>query len=227
MAWLTPAHGNQVLTIQPILAGSSADPNLPQDLLFANAIYAQAGIIINPLLVLTNSALSDNLATTFTGYTSFLNTWTPPDSTTLPVWFVGTINSSSAYLGTSFCYLSACGVWVANSASLPATLQPDVLAHEIAHLLTGFNAITSPISGDPAHSSDPFNLLATGGARHIPTSIADISPDGLRYDQITLAQSVAMEANSFLVDELPEPATPTLFVSGLLMLVAVRRAKTR
>ncbi len=232
VAWLSPAHAGQVLTIQPILAGTLANPDLSQDLLFANEIFAQAGITIHALPTVTNSALPNNLDTTHTAYMTFLNSWHPPDSSTLPVWFVGTINSSSAYLGTSYCYLQPCGVWVANSASLPGFLEPDTLAHEIAHILTGFNAITNPIPNDPSHSSDPFNLLATGSNRHIPASISDINPDGLRYDQITALQTAVMDGNGFLVTELggqvPEPgSTIPMILPSLLMLVAHRRRRTQ
>ncbi|MHB1156434.1 MAG: PEP-CTERM sorting domain-containing protein [Phycisphaerales bacterium] len=60
-------------------------------------------------------------------------------------------------------------------ASQPAP-RVDTFAHELFHFVGDGLAVQSPNGGDPAHSTDANNLIASGGIRNIPTSTNQVGP---------------------------------------------------
>ncbi|MDP2430520.1 MAG: hypothetical protein Q8O33_00645 [Pseudomonadota bacterium] len=99
----------------------------------------------------------------------------------------------------------------------------DTLAHELGH---NFGLQPNSLGGVGWHSTDPNNLMASGGIRRVPTTLSDISPIGLGYDQLTLAQVNNARQSSLLsnvaYDTIPEPASSALFVIALLALSVSR-----
>ncbi len=102
----------------------------------------------------------------------------------------------------------------------------DTLAHELGH---NFGLQPDSLGGVDWHSTDPNNLMASGGIRHVPTTLSDISPNGLGYDRLTLAQVNYARQSSLLSnithDTLPEPTSPALFSVALLALSVSRYRK--
>lgn len=86
----------------------------------------------------------------------------------------------------------------------------DTIAHELGHNL-GLDETPGGVSG---HSTNPSDLMASGGVRLIPPTIADIYPDGLGYDRIP-ADQIAVALSSDLLSVVPEPST---YLAGLFML---------
>ncbi|MSO99676.1 MAG: PEP-CTERM sorting domain-containing protein [Acetobacteraceae bacterium] len=104
----------------------------------------------------------------------------------------------------------------------------DTLAHEIGH-----NLGLEPASlGGDAGGHVPSNatndsLMASGAWRNVPTTLADINPDGLGYDKLSLGE-IAFVLDSTLLRDIPEPGTMALLAIALLSIAGSRRrAKAR
>ena len=94
----------------------------------------------------------------------------------------------------------------------------DTIAHELAHNLGLYHA----------DAPDGNYLVASGGIRNIPTSLADICPDGACYDRLSQAHIDVARASSLLIDfidnqRVPEPAALTLALVALVGVGAARR----
>lgn len=212
LASMSSAHASEFIMIQPVIAGplGAATPNISNDLLFTWNIFAQASIDVVFRPTLANTSLPANLTQDDPGFLTFFTDVTFQNPPILTVWFVATIDSSADYRGSSYCYGSVCGVWVANSA------VNDTLAHEMAHVLTDFYAYWYPRSGDISHSTDANNLLAYGQIRN-------------GQDLIEPIQVAAMFQSPYVQTEaVPEPATTSLLWCGILLILpACRRHRAR
>jgi hypothetical protein len=230
---LAPASANTVLWVQTIIAGTPgvATPDIQRDLSFASAIYAQASIDINFLPTETSTSLSTNLVQSDAGVLPYFQDSNYLAAPYLTVFYVATIDNNASNRGTSTCFgTSSCAAWVANSA------VNDTFAHELAHLLTNFQALWDPISSDPSHSSDSTNLLAPGGSRNIPTVLADVNTNMFNpvtaFDRIAPIQAAAMQSSQYIFSEtaVPEPGSASLIGAGtvfLLVSIRVRRITLR
>lgn len=216
------AFANQIIVVQPVVAGATglATPNLSRDLLFASAIYAQASIDIEFLPTETAASLSSNLVENDTGVLPFVTSPAYVDAPELTVFYVATIDSDAANRGASTCFGTLCAVWVANSAA------NDTLAHEVGHILTDFLALWDPNSSDPAHSTDPTNLLASGDIRDIPSTVTDITSPASQFDRIAPVQAAAMVASEYSQSEVPEPDSASFIILGALLMLGVFRINT-
>jgi hypothetical protein len=223
---LTPASGNSVLWVQTIIAGNPgiATPDIQRDLSFSSAIYAQASIDINFLPTETSTSLSTNLVQSDAGVLPYFKDSNYLMAPYLTVFYVATIDNDASNRGTSTCFgTSSCAAWVANSA------VNDTFAHELAHLLTSFQALWDPISSDPSHSSDSTNLLAPGASRNIPTVVADVNTNMFNpvtaFDRIAPIQAAAMQSSPYIFPEtvVPEPGSAELIGTGaVFFLVSIR-----
>ena len=105
----------------------------------------------------------------------------------------------------------------------------DTMAHELGHNL-GLVPPTDPNFDGSFHSTDPNQLMASGGIRHIPLTLGDINPDGLGYDQLSENQINVARQSSLLRDvdvaAVPEPASLALMFASLAsLLLLVRRRR--
>ena len=96
----------------------------------------------------------------------------------------------------------------------------DTIAHEIGHVV----GLTH--SGFGADMDD--NFMRSGATRLVPTTIDDIAPDGLDYDQLSQAQidEVFSDPNDRFVKVIPEPGPGIQFSLGTLLVASrLRRRK--
>jgi hypothetical protein len=104
----------------------------------------------------------------------------------------------------------------------------DTIAHEIGHNL-GLDQTAGSAAG---HSTNPNYLMASGGIRNVPTTINDIAPSGLGYDQINAAQ-VAVARGSTLLRAIPvtpivpEPSTWGMMIFGFGIVGGLLRRRDR
>ncbi len=172
----------------------AATPDFPAE---TTKIYAQAGIlpIFLPILNYNNSAVlngSNGIPAISQAIFGCPGGCAIP-STTLYAFFANTLNNTiygNAWLddnGSAF------------DASLIANYnggigRRDTFAHELGHNL-GLD-----------HFEVAQNLMASGGVRAIPSSVADINPSGAQLDQLTASQISTLRNSQFVfADNVPAP----------------------
>jgi hypothetical protein len=102
----------------------------------------------------------------------------------------------------------------------------DTIAHELGH---NFGLVPSSLGGDAgAHSAIADYLMAAGGVRDIPASVADIYPSGHGFDFLPTDQIDLARESSLLRDitSVPEPGSYVLLAIGLIALIMLRRRFT-
>ena len=106
------------------------------------------------------------------------------------------------------------------------TGRVDTLAHELGH---NFGLVPDTFvdyagSADPGHSNLTNTLMAGGGVRLVPTTAADIAPDGLGLDLLPQTH-IDFARNSTLLSPIPEASTAAMLGLGLLGLGVLRRRR--
>lgn len=103
----------------------------------------------------------------------------------------------------------------------------DTMAHELGHNLGLVNPSDPEFNvADPYHSVNANELMAGGGYRHVPSSVADINPSGLGYDQLSRYQITTADSSS-LLSVVPEPGTMALVAGALLGGIGLGRFRRR
>lgn len=103
----------------------------------------------------------------------------------------------------------------------------DTMAHELGHNFGLVDPLDPHVSTtDPGHSTNPNELMAGGGIRSVPLTVADINPNGSGYDLVTAYQVAFARKSSLLHDVVaPEPSTFVLMAVGVLGVVVIRRRR--
>ncbi|MCC2615692.1 hypothetical protein LJ739_05510 [Aestuariibacter halophilus] len=200
---------------------------------FTDKIWAQAGIDINFLSsaqILETDWLDvdidsnpangelDNEAIAMIDYAD-ANINDSNATLAINMFFVDLLDSSAGFFGlgcgapiyAAFC-VNRTGIFI--SDNIFDINRYDTIAHEIGHVIGlthgGFGA------------GGAENLMTSGGSRSVPTSLNDISPDGLGLSNLTDAQ-IAEVYNSRFVQEMPEPATWLLMMAMTALFIPKRR----
>ncbi len=181
-----------------------------------NKIWAQAGISVGFNFVssinstafshLNDSVTGDGFVALATSYGTF-----GPSTSTVDMFLVHTIVGAygEGWLGYGGLAIAMDTVMAYNSGQG----RLDTIAHELGHNL-GLD-----------HTTPGNNYLMTaGGTRTTPTTLGDITPDGLGLDLLSPAM-ISTVRQSSLLSAVPEPGTYTLFAAGLLITGLLRRRK--
>ncbi len=106
------------------------------------------------------------------------------------------------------------------------TGRVDTLAHELGHnfglVPEGF--VDYAGSSDPGHSTGTNTLMNGGGTRLIPTTFAQIAPDGDGLDLLPQTH-IDFARQSSLLSPVPEPTSWAMFAVGLLGIGATLRRR--
>lgn len=214
------AEAASIIVVQPIsvcddVGGDCSNSSGEYFEAETDKIWNQADIDISFLpMVEFHSAAFQSINST-TDFVSLVNTpghGQNASNTVLNMWFLKEIDSG-AVSGLGF--LGDNGVAIADRifSDGGGAGRRDTIAHEIGHNL------------DLQHTSDSnLRLMAPGSLRLIPTSTANIFPDGVGVSQLTQAE-INTALTSPLVVAVPEPAAfATLALLGCGIVVLRRRA---
>jgi len=175
----------------------AATPYFPAE---TTKIYAQAGIapIFLPIQDLNKSSILNGTNGIEAISMAAFGCASPcaPLSTTLYAFFANTLDSTfygNAWLGDNGSALDASLITNFNSG----IGRRDTFAHELSHNL-GLD-----------HYDVANNLMASGGVRAVPSSVADITPDGAQLSQLTASQIATMRSSRFVfANDLPGTKVP-------------------
>ncbi len=195
-----------------------------------NKIWAQAGIQVTFSAVNTiNNALYQNLecAGCKTLFDIDFTFGTPgaQSATIVDMFLVRTVAGAygEGWLGAGGLAIAMDDVMAFNGG----LGRIDTIAHELGHNL-GLDQTAGSSGG---HSTNPNYLMASGGIRNVPTTIADIAPTGLNYDQVPTAQVDVARRSTLLrplaVTAVPEPTTWGMMLFGFGMIGGLLRRRDR
>ncbi len=189
-----------------------------------NKIWSQAGISVNFVFVQQIDStfyynINDNSGNSFTNLTKAYGTY--QSATTVDMFLVNTIVDAygEGWLGAGGLAIAMDTVMAYNHGDG----RIDTIAHELGHNL-GLVPNTYNGSDGTGHTTNPVQLMASGGIRDVPATMADIAPDGRNWDQIPADQISIARGSSLLRDiDVPEPESWLLLLAGIGCIAAMRR----
>ena len=156
-------------------------------------IWAQAGIDVNFIFggAITNAAWDDVSGNEFNTVTASQGHF--QSSTVLDMFLTHTVEGRTAY-GVGWLGVGGIVIGMDDVMGFNSPLgRIDTIAHEIGHNL-GLD-----------HTTNPYELMASGGIRNVPLTSANINPNGLDYDQLSQAQINSTRMSTLLRDYTPSP----------------------
>lgn len=200
-----------------------------------NAIYAQAGIKVNfvseTYLGGANNSygaagitygnqfynVNDSSTNSFSNLDSLFG---GPSSSTVYMFLVHSVNAGGSGITFGEGWLGYGGLVIAMDAVMTYN-RLDTVAHELGHNL---GLMPNSLGGVNGHSTDPDDLMASGSIRHVPTSLSQISTNGLTgYDQLPADQVAYIRNSSLLQNYVEEPASWLLLMVAVPGLIRLRR----
>lgn len=220
----TALAADKVVKIQPIQLAKDDGSGVVQAAYYeayAQKIWAQAGITLSFLAPrVLNSTAYYNLD--YFDYDDlFFDAGHQQNSDPLVInaYFCNSITNASVYgfalLNDNFLALD-----VNNILGYSATGRVDTFAHELGHTLTLEH-------WDDAHGGEPGankHLMASGGIRLIPQTLANVAPDGTALDLLG-ASEIADARGSQFAQTLPVPEPASMFAVGAGILALCRRRR--
>lgn len=219
------------ITVQPIRISNgfqTANPNIAFFEAETDKIWSQAGIDVAFLAPVTYTSAeffninSGSGTGSLTKLRTTANAGQNADPSVINMWFVNLIDGSASNLGFSAqssafgggVTVTENGIAIANSTFTvnSGNGARDTLAHELGHNL-GLRHATHGASGQ-------LNLMSS--TTFPPNGLADITPDGGKYGQLTPAQiEQARSVSDFVIPVtpyyiVPEPAFTSVAIAGLL-----------
>lgn len=186
-------------------------------------IWSQAGIDLHFLPWMTLEE-TDYLTFDFDDFGAATAGFALP-ANTIRLVFVTSISDCGGVGGAFGCgYLDANGVAIADSvfAFNGGIGRLDTIAHELGHNLG--------LDHDDFGAGGALNLMTSGATRTVPSAIGEITPDGIKTDQLTDAQIAEAKA-SLLIQRVdpnnPVPLPGTLALVGLALASAGAAGRKR
>jgi len=193
-----PPRAGYYLTVQPIQVRNDDGSNASTVVFYeseTDKIWRQAGIDVRFLSQNTYNSTAHNTIDNnaeFSAMVSGAGHGQNADATVLNAWYVDQINPSPTDTTYGIAYVDANGAAFdgsAISAYNGGVGRLDTVAHETGHNL-GLDHNTYGAGG-------ANNLMTTGSDRNVPSSLADITPDG-SMSQLTNAQITEVMNSPFV-----------------------------
>ena len=204
-----------LITIQPIRVTNTAGTIGPTVRLYepeTQKIFAQAG---HQVAFLSIRTFMDDMFVSldpndFVDLTTGAGHQQNADSSVINMFFVNGIVAPPGQVIFGVGFLGGNGVAI-NATAVNAfnggVGRLDTVAHEIGHNLN--------LDHDDFGAGGADNLMTAGASRSVPSSLADITPDGSSLSLLTAAQQTQIAASQFLTDAtVPEPSTFVVYLVG-------------